>query len=242
MKKLKIVKKNWNLNPTKVYDITVAEAHHYLLENNVVSHNSGGMMAAKVTPGGDGPIFAFSLLTFLSKSQLKEGETKTGIIVKSKIRKSRFTIPQDVAFHISFYNRMNRFVGLEEFISWKVCGIQKGSIITLKEYKKLKAVSKQDEQFTFDKVDESTGEVTQEELVFLPKETSRTFAVKHLGGNISPKNLFTPQTFTHDVLMQLDENIIKDYFKLPTQVDETDSVASIVETDEDDVDVSESTE
>lgn len=193
---------------------------------------SGGMMAAKVTPGGDGPIFAFSLLTFLSKSQLKEGETKTGIIVKSKIRKSRFTIPQDVSFHISFYNRMNRFVGLEEFISWENCGIQKGTIMTVKEYTKLKVVGKHDEKFTFDKVDESTGEITQEELVFVPKETARTFAVKHLGGNISPKNLFTPQTFTQEVLTALDENVIKDYFKLPTQVDETDSVASIVETDD----------
>jgi len=192
---------------------------------------SGGMMAAKTTPGGDGPIFAFSLLTFLSKSQLKEGETKTGIIVKSKIRKSRFTIPQDVSFHISFYNRMNRFVGLEEFISWENCGIQKGSIVTLKEYNKMKEAGKS-EQFTFERVDESTGEVTTEELVFLPKETARTFAVKHLGGNISPKNLFTAQTFTQEVLTQLDNNVIKDFFKLPTQLDETDSVASIVE-DED---------
>jgi hypothetical protein len=199
---------------------------------------SGGMMAAKVTPGGDGPIFAFSLLTFLSKSQLKEGDTKTGIIVKSKIRKSRFTIPQEVSFHISFYNRMNRYVGLEEFISWKACGIQKGSIVTLKEYNKMKDAGKA-EHFTLDRVDESTGEITKEDLVFLPKETSRTYAVKHLGGNITPKNLFTSQTFTQEVLTQLDENVIKDFFKLPTQNDEVDSVASILDNGEEEIETEE---
>lgn len=198
---------------------------------------SGGMMAAKVTPGGDGPLFAFSLLTFLSKSQLKEGENKTGIIVKSKLRKSRFTIPRDIEFHISFYHRMNPYVGLEEFISWDACGVERGNILTAKEYEKQKEKSKHDREFTFKRevVEKSTGEVTyvDEALVFVPKATAKTYAIKHLGGEIPLKELFTDKVFTKEVLTLLDENVIKKYFELPSQSDEQDAVSSLLDLDDD---------
>jgi RecA/RadA recombinase len=78
----------------------------------------GGFFPTKESSGGDGPIFAMSVISFLSKAQLKEGNstTKTGIIVTSNLKKSRFTIPEPVKFHISFANGMNPYVGLQDFV------------------------------------------------------------------------------------------------------------------------------
>jgi hypothetical protein len=67
-----------------------------------------------------------SNVILLSKAQLKEGDTKTGIIVTSTPKKARFTRPYPVKFHISFMNGMNPYVGLQDFVSWEICGIQKG--------------------------------------------------------------------------------------------------------------------
>lgn len=48
MKKLKIVKKTHNTIEKPVYDIEVKNNHHYILENGVVSHNSGPIYAASI--------------------------------------------------------------------------------------------------------------------------------------------------------------------------------------------------
>jgi recombination protein RecA len=192
---------------------------------------AGGMYEAKKASGGDGPIFAMSLLTFLSKSALKDGDTKTGIVVHSKMRKSRFTIPHEVQFHISFYHGMNPYVGLEEFITWDACGIERGYVMTEKEYAKEK--TKNGVPFSYQSVDEHTGETTEENLIFVPQATAKTYAIKHLGSTISPKELFTSRVFTKDVLVQLDEKVIKPHFELPSMADEHDAVASLVEIDQD---------
>lgn len=179
------------------------------------NHSSwGGMMAPKTVSGGDGPIFAMSLLSMLSTKQLKEGDVKTGVIVKSSMKKSRFAIPRSIEIHISFLKGMNPFVGLEHFISWENCGIERGSIMTAKEAAKAKATG---ETFKTTIVDEETGEVTEAELVFVAKSTAKTFAIRHLGKNVSPKELFTEKVFTQDVLKQLDDNAIKPYFAFPSK-------------------------
>jgi len=179
------------------------------------NHSSwGGMMAPKTVSGGDGPIFAMSLLSMLSTKQLKEGDVKTGVIVKSSMKKSRFAIPRSIEIHISFLKGMNPFVGLEHFISWENCGVERGSILTLKEATKAKADG---EHFKSTVVDEETGEITEQDLVFVAKATAKTFAVRHLGKNVAPKELFTEKVFTHDVLKQLDDNAIKPYFAFPSK-------------------------
>jgi RecA/RadA recombinase len=170
------------------------------------TYTGGGYMPTKESSGGDGPIFAFSMLTFLGKSQLKEGDTKTGIIVTSRLKKSRFTKPRDIKFHISFYRGMSPYVGLEEFMSWENCGVGRGNIFTEKEYSKMKEQEQAKcKEFTFE----------GEKLYFIAKETARTIAVRHLGKTIYPKDLFTDTVWTEAVLRELDEKIIKPTFKFP---------------------------
>jgi RecA/RadA recombinase len=155
----------------------------------------GGYIPTKESSGGDGPIFAMSVISFLSKAQLKEGNstTKTGIIVTSNLKKSRFTIPEPVKFHISFLNGMNPYVGLQDFVSWEACGIGRGKL---------------------EEVKNASGE---KEMVFTPSESPQArWAIKHLGKTITSSQLFTSEVFTEDVLRQLDENVIKKHFVLPS--------------------------
>ncbi len=156
----------------------------------------GGFFPTKESSGGDGPIFAMSVISFLSKAQLKEGNstTKTGIIVTSNLKKSRFTIPEPVKFHISFANGMNPYVGLQDFISWDACGIGKG------------------------KLEEKVNANGIKEMVFTPSDSAQArWAVKHLGKTITSSQLFTPEVFTQDVLEQLDKNVIKPHFALESE-------------------------
>jgi RecA/RadA recombinase len=156
--------------------------------NHTTTGNIGSFMTTKEASGGDGPIFSMSNVIMLSKAQLKEGETKTGIIVTSTPKKARFTRPYQVKFHISFMNGMNPYVGLQDFVSWETCGIQKGKL----------------------EIDKKTGEIT-----FHGNESSPRWAVKHLGKTVPSTQIFTSEVFTDDVLKMLDEKVIQPHFKLP---------------------------
>lgn len=156
--------------------------------NHTTMAGIGGYIQTKEAAGGDGPIFSMSNVVLLSKSNLKEDDKKTGIIVTSTFKKARFTRPYPVKFHISFMNGMNPYVGLEEFVSWEACGIQRGKL----------------------EVDKKTGEMT-----FTPVASSPNWAIAHLGKTVPSKRLFTAEVFTEEVLRKLDENVIKKYFLLP---------------------------
>jgi RecA/RadA recombinase len=157
-------------------------------------YTGGGFMPTKESSGGDGPIFAMSVISFLSKAQLKENgsTTKTGIIVTSNLKKSRFTIPEPVKFHISFANGMNPYVGLQDFVTWEACGIERG---------KLEEVKTKD---------------GKKELVFTANASSTRWAVKHLGKTVTSSQLFSGDIFTQEVLESLNEKVIKQHFLLPT--------------------------
>jgi recombination protein RecA len=166
--------------------------------NHTTTGGIGGFMPTKEASGGDGPIFSMSNVVMLSKAQLKENDTKTGIIVTSTPKKARFTRPYPVKFHISFMNGMNPYVGLQDFVSWEKCGIQRGKL----------------------EVDKKTGE-----MVFTAVESSPRWAVRHLGKTIASTQLFTPEVFTDAVLKELDENVIKPHFLLPDLFDEAELAA-----------------
>jgi RecA/RadA recombinase len=157
-------------------------------------YTGGGFMPTKESSGGDGPIFAMSVISFLSKAQLKENgsTTKTGIIVTSNLKKSRFTIPEPVKFHISFANGMNPYVGLQDFVTWEACGIERG------------------------KLEEVKNKDGKKELVFTSNASSTRWAVKHLGKTVTSSQLFTGDIFTQEVLESLNEKVIKQHFLLPT--------------------------
>lgn len=173
-------------------DLTAAKIP-MVVTNHV--YTGGGYMPTKESSGGDGPIFAMSVVSFLSKAQLKDGSgTKTGIVVTSNLKKSRFTIPEPVKFHISFANGMNPYVGLQDFVSWEACGIERGK---------------------FEEVKNKDG---VKEMVFTPNASSTRWAVKHLGKTIASTQLFTSEVFTEEVLKALDEKVIKPHFLLPDVV------------------------
>lgn len=99
--------------PTTVYDFTVDDVHHYILENGVVSHNS--YVPTQVQGGGKGLVYAASTIILLSKSKDKDGTEVVGNIIKCKIEKSRFTKEQSsVQTKLSFKNGLDRYSGLLE--------------------------------------------------------------------------------------------------------------------------------
>lgn len=169
--------------------------------NHTTTGNIGGFMPTKEAAGGDGPIFSMSNVIMLSKAQLKDGNnTKTGIVVTSTPKKARFTRPYPVKFHISFMNGMNAYVGLQDFVSWETCGIQRGKL----------------------EVDKKTGE-----MVFQGNESSPRWAVRHLGKTVPSTQIFTSEVFTDEVLKALDEKVIQPYFKLPDLFDEKEFEALV---------------
>lgn len=164
--------------------------------NHTTTAGIGSFMTTKEASGGDGPIFSMSNVIMLSKAQLKDSnDKKTGIIVTSTPKKTRFTRPYPTKFHISFINGMNPYVGLEEFVSWDICGIERGKL----------------------EVDKKTGE-----LEFTPSASSTKWAIAHLGKTIFSSQLFTPEVFTEEVLRKIDEKAIKPHFLLPDLFDMND--------------------
>jgi RecA/RadA recombinase len=208
-----------------------------IVTNHTTIGNIGSYTGpTKESAGGDGPVFSLSTVLLLSKKYQREGEGKdrsvTGIIIDTFPKKTRSTIPKKCSIHVGFVSGMNPYVGLEEYVSWEACGIERGKIYTKKDYEKELAKAKGAAlaqlnsgvhfQHTPTKTDKSTGEITQEktvDLVFVPNESGR-WCVRHMGKSLQNGSmLFNKDVFTDQVLRDLDENVIKPTFKLPDWVD-----------------------
>jgi hypothetical protein len=133
---------------------------------------------------------------------------------------------------------MNKYVGLEEFINWETCGIQRGKILTEKEVnkqypdgEKREAIDKT--RFTI--IDETGAEQNR---YFEDKPTARSLAVRHLGGTVPPAELFTAKVITDEILHELDEKVIKKHFMLPNigSLDDLSEIAGDLLEDESDED------
>ena len=110
MKKLKIINKTRSTDVKDVYDIEVHTDHHYLLENGVISHNSG-------------PIYAASIVVAMKKMKLKEDEdgNKTsevmGIRAGCKVVKTRYNKPfEDIQVKIPYATGMDEFSGMFDLL------------------------------------------------------------------------------------------------------------------------------
>jgi len=216
-----------------------------------------GMFAKKEISGGGGIAFNPSIIVMLGKSKLKE-ETKssknaemasTGIIVTSRPRKNRFAKPIPVRFHISFFKGMNKYTGLEKYINWDSCGIEKGDMLDQKWFDKLS----KEKQAAFDldryswvekkpimkknKDGEETesGEFEEITRYFVPKPTARSIVVRHLNERLPKKELFTPKVITDDILHQIDDNLIKPLFMLP-EIGSLEDLSEIEDLDESSLD------
>jgi hypothetical protein len=101
---------------------------------------------------------------------------------------------------------MNPYVGLQDYVSWEACGIERGKFEEVKN-----------------------PETGKKESIFKPNATSTRWGVKHLGKTVASTELFTDKVFTREVLELLDKNVIKDKFKFPDLTDHSDILDSLDE-------------
>jgi hypothetical protein len=116
MKKLTVISKSLQPTPTPVYDIEVENDHHYIIEDGVISHNSGF-------------VFASSIIVSMTKKKLKaedaaqlieagaKKKTKEIVGVTSAIKcvKTRFSKPfEEVMINIPYSTGMDPYSGLFE--------------------------------------------------------------------------------------------------------------------------------
>ena len=173
------------------------------------NHTYGTMdlFSQTVQGGGSGPEYAASIILFLGKAKLKDGTEQTGIIVTARPNKNRFAKPTPIKFHISFNKGMNPYIGLEEYISWDNCGIERGRFITEGAYDKLNESGKAEcRQHIYDK------DGKEAIIYFQPSPTARKLAVAHLNELVDLNELFTPKVITDEVLQKL-EPIINQKFR-----------------------------
>lgn len=202
------------LKSTKVHDLTVADVQHYITDNGVINHNTG-------------PEYAASIILFLGKAKLKEGTVQTGIIVTARPNKNRFAKPLPIKFHISFSKGMNPYVGLEEYISWDVCGIERGRFINKNAFNKLTEIGQKEcREHTYTKNDK---EVT---VYFQPAATARKLCVKHLNDTVDLNQLFTPEVMTAEVLESI-EPMVNEKFSYGDDVVSGEDLTKMLSNDED---------
>ena len=85
----------------------------------------------KTPSGGKGPLYMSSVVPMLRKTLVKDKETKQrlGVMVTSSIFESRYAQHHDIEMYINFEKGMNEFLGLEKYVSWEICGINKGKVV-----------------------------------------------------------------------------------------------------------------
>jgi RecA/RadA recombinase len=173
-----------------------------------------------ISKGGMGLVYSASVLGFLSKSKLKDGNEddmdlgQSGISVLFKTQKNRLAKPKKIRFDISFINGLNKYSGLDAFCRpeyFEQIGIAKGKM----------------------DVNKSTGEMT-----FIPG--GNRWYVDHLNKSVTTKQLFTQEVFTEDVLNRM-APIVNDYFRFKSldEIEEVENEFNKIigeEADEDDND------
>jgi RecA/RadA recombinase len=201
MTRAKLLKSTFRILMTKLGICKIP----FLFTNH--TYQTQDLFSKQVGGGGTGPEYAASIILFLGKAKLKDGAEQTGIIVTAKPNKNRFAQPLAIKFHISFNKGMNAYIGLEEYISWDNCGIERGRFITEGQYEKLTDAGKDEcRQHIYDR---DGKEVT---VYFQPAATARKMAVAHLNDLVDLNELFTPKVMTSQVLQRL-EPIVNQKFK-----------------------------
>lgn len=138
MTRSKILKSIFRIIMTPLADLKIP----FLFTNH--TYMSQDFMPVNVAGGGTGPEYAASIVLILTKAQLKDksGKERVGIIVTAKPAKNRFAKPVPIKFHLDFSKGMNRFVGLEKYATWDICGIARGTIDPKTKEKVLKETAR----------------------------------------------------------------------------------------------------
>lgn len=122
MTRSKILKSIFRIIMTPLADLKIP----FIFTNH--TYQSQSFIPMQIAGGGTGPEYAASIVLMLNKAQLKEGAEKVGIIVTAKPSKNRFAKPTNIKFHLNFSEGMNPYVGLEQYATWDICGITRGTI------------------------------------------------------------------------------------------------------------------
>jgi intein/homing endonuclease len=101
--KTKKIKSITSVGKGNVYDISVEKYENYILENGVVTHNSGLQ-------------YASSTIVYLSKSKEKDGTEVIGNIIKATTKKSRLSKENKQVEIRLFYDErgLDKYYGLLE--------------------------------------------------------------------------------------------------------------------------------
>lgn len=127
-----------------VYDITVVDAEHYILENGVVSHNTGGMYSA-------------NQVFIIGKQQEKDSTGIVGWNFVINIEKSRFVKEKSrLIFTVTYKGGINRWSGLLDLAS------ESGHITKTRK-----------RGYVYNRVDVETGEVESEDFTEEQTNTSK---------------------------------------------------------------------
>jgi RecA/RadA recombinase len=122
MTRSKILKSIFRIIMTPLADLKIP----FIFTNH--TYQSQSFIPQQIAGGGTGPEYAASIVLMLNKAQLKDGAEKVGIIVTAKPSKNRFAKPTPIKFHLDFSKGMNPYVGLEQYATWEICGITRGTI------------------------------------------------------------------------------------------------------------------
>ena len=178
---------------------------------------SQDLFPKEISKGGMGLVYSASVLGFLSKSKLKDGNEddmdlgQSGISVLFKTQKNRLAKPKKIRFDISFLNGLNKYSGLDAFCRpeyFETIGIAKGKM----------------------DVDKKTGEMN-----FIPG--GNRWYVNHLNKSVTTKQLFTSEVFTPEVLERM-APIVNDYFRFKSldEIEEVEKKFNQIVGDEEDDD------
>jgi len=219
MTRAKLLKSTFRILMTKLGICKIP----FLFTNH--TYQTQDLFSKQVGGGGTGPEYAASIILFLGKAKLKEGTEQTGIIVTARPNKNRFAKPLPIKFHISFNKGMNPYIGLEEYISWDACGVERGRFINQNAYDKLNETGKAEcREHTYER---DGKEVT---VYFQPAATARKICVAHLNDTVELNELFTPKVITQEVLDRL-EPIVNEKFKYGTDDLDLGNLSEMLEAD-----------
>ena len=132
------------------------------------------------------------------KMKDKADTDKVGVTLRSELIKGRLSMPNTIRLYLNFYKGVNQFTGLEEYVSWERCGVEKGNIEWIPEDKKLKS---DDETVVTDVVNDG------KRLIFHRNPKAHNYAVRDLLDTVKGKDFFSSKVFTPNVLNELDAHI-----------------------------------
>lgn len=179
------------------------------------------LYAQDTQSGGTGLVYGASIILNMTKAKLKEGSEQTGIVVTAKPQKNRFCIPTPVKFHISFQKGMNRYVGLQDYMSWDACGVGRGKFINAKEYSKLGESEKE----------KCRKHPMSDDVYFLPSDTGRYICTDHQLEPFKWSEVCSSGVWTQDAIERLDKNVIVGIFAY-NDAKNNDDIKTILDNDE----------